>query len=231
MTPSEIRELQSLWKRQGFYTGVVDGIWGPLSAAAMQAARDSEGEQGCGGKTPQTQAQAPTGAPLAWGSKVTAEFRRKLVSYAAQLGVNPNYLMAAMAFETGEAFRPDVVNGAGSGATGLIQFMPATALSLGTTTRDLAAMTAEQQLDFVYLYFRPYKGKLKTLSDVYMAILWPAAIGKPDSHVLWHRDSRPTTYRQNMGLDVNRDGAITKGEAASKVQQKLDKGLGAGFTA
>jgi hypothetical protein len=137
----------------------------------------------------------------------------------------PNWIMACMAFESGESFSPSVRNGAGSGAVGLIQFMPGTAKGLGTTTDELAALTAEEQLEFVHKYFLPYKGKLIKLSDVYMAILWPAAIGRDDDAPLWNAATRPTTYRQNAGLDVNKDFTITKGEAASKVAAKLVKGL------
>lgn len=137
----------------------------------------------------------------------------------------PHWLMACMAFETGETFSPSVRNGAGSGAVGLIQFMPSTAKALGTSTAHLADMTAEEQLEFVFRYFIPYKGKLSRLSDVYMAILWPAAIGKPDTSPLWDAATRPTTYRQNAGLDANKDHTITKGEAAGKVAVKLIKGL------
>lgn len=132
--------------------------------------------------------------------------------------------MACIAFESGETFRPDIKNMAGSGATGLIQFMPATARGLGTTVEALAKMTAVEQLDYVRLYFKPYQGRVKTLSDVYMAILWPAGIGKPEGWILWELAERPTTYRQNSGLDANKDGAITKAEAAAKVRAKLDKG-------
>lgn len=155
---------------------------------------------------------------LAWGAKVSKTFRDRVFWIETQLGMPADYLMAAMAFESGESFRPDVRNAAGSGATGLIQFMPATARSLGTTVERLAAMTAEDQLNYVYKYFKPYNGRLKTLADVYMAILWPRAVGKPESYVLWTRDKEPTTYRQNAGLDADKNGAITKAEAAGKVQ-------------
>jgi len=161
---------------------------------------------------------------LAWGQKVSAAFRDRLFEICQILGVEPDYLMACMAFESAETFRPDIRNAAGSGATGLIQFMPATARGLGTTTDALAVMTAEQQLEWVLAYFLPYKGRLKTLADVYMAILWPAGIGKPDEWVLWDQASRPTTYRQNAGLDANKDGRITKAEAAAKVLAKLERG-------
>lgn len=132
--------------------------------------------------------------------------------------------MACMAFESAETFSPAVKNGAGSGATGLIQFMPATARGLGTTVETLALMTAEQQLEYVREYFLPYRGRLNSLSSVYMAILWPKAIGRADSEVLWTQEGSPVTYRQNAGLDANKDGTITVGEAADKVRAKYERG-------
>lgn len=167
--------------------------------------------------------------PLAWGSRVSRLFRDRVRTMAFDLRTRPDFLMACMAFETDETFSPSVRNAAGSGATGLIQFMPATARGMGTTVHELEKMTAEDQLEWVHRYFLPYKGRLSQLSDVYMAILWPAAIGKPDTAALWDAPTRPTTYRQNAGLDVNKDLIITKGEAASKVVAKLVKGLTKGI--
>lgn len=166
---------------------------------------------------------------LAWGRKVSQAFRDRLFEICQILDVEPDYVMACMAFESAETFSPSIKNAAGSGATGLIQFMPNTAKGLGTTTAALAAMTSEQQLEWVLAYFLPYKGRLKTLADVYMAILWPAAIGKADGWTLWDKASRPTTYRQNAGLDLNKDGKITKAEAAAKVLAKLERGRLAQF--
>lgn len=178
-------------------------------------------------KTPKVE-EKPAGngvtRKLAWGAKVSPAFRDKVFGISEQLQVNPDYLMACMAWESAETFSPSVKNMAGSGATGLIQFMPATARGLGTSTEALAAMTAVQQLEWVRTYFKPYAGNLITLSDLYMAILWPRAIGKPDSYALWDKATKPTTYRQNAGLDGDKDGAITKAEAAAKVYAKLEKG-------
>jgi hypothetical protein len=161
-------------------------------------------------------------AEIAWGRKVSATFKSKLIDIAAELGCDPNHLMAAMAFETGESFSPSVKN-PGSSATGLIQFMRKTAEGLGTTVEALAQMTAEDQLDYVRKYFQPYRGRMKTLSDVYMTILWPAAVGKPETHILFQKPS--DQYERNKGLDADGDGAVTKSEAAAKVQGKLAKGL------
>lgn len=166
---------------------------------------------------------------IAWGAKVDQEFRVKAAKVAADLGVSPSHLMACMAFESGETFSPSVRNAAGSGAVGLIQFMPNTAKNLKTSTEKLAAMTAVEQLDYVAEYFRPWRGRLRNLSDLYLAILLPKAVGKPDEYVLWAKGKAPIAYRQNAGLDANKDGAVTKAEATNKVAAKLNKGLQPGY--
>lgn len=103
--------------------------------------------------------------------------------------------------------------------------MPRTAIGLGTTVDALAKMSAVQQLDFVAAYFKPYAHRVTSLPDMYMAILMPKYVGKPDSSVLF---SGGTAYRQNAGLDADKDGLITKREAAARVQSKFLKGMRAG---
>jgi hypothetical protein len=163
---------------------------------------------------------------MAWGKKVSKEFRKRVFEISQWLSCDVSHLMAAIAFESGETFSPSVKNPQSS-ATGLIQFTKNTALDLGTTVEALAAMTDIEQLDYVEKYLSPYKGKMQTLSDVYMCILWPKAVGKPEAEVLFARGTR--AYDVNDGLDVNHDGAITKGEASSVVQAKLNKGLRADY--
>lgn len=166
--------------------------------------------------------------PLPWSAKVSPEFIERVFTMARYLRMptmGPVWLMGCMAWESAKTFSPSVRNMAGSGAVGLIQFMPDTARGMGTSTEVLAQMTAESQLVYVQKYFEPYVGRLNSLGDVYMAILWPAAVGKPDDHILWKQSERPTTYRQNAGLDVNKDGAITKAECTSKVYDRLMEGF------
>lgn len=178
---------------------------------------------------PQEEKTETSRRPIAWGAKVSDTFRDRVWWIAETLEVNPDYLMACMAWESGETFSPSIKNAAGSGATGLIQFMPSTAKALGTTVGELSQMRAEDQLNYVYKYFRGYAGKLKNLGDVYMAILWPKGVGKPDSYVLWDKRLSPVTYRQNAGLDINKDGRITRDECLTKIKQKLTKGLQKGY--
>lgn len=163
--------------------------------------------------------------PLPWGARVSKVFRDRVRWIANELQFSAADLMVCMAWESGRTFSPSVKNMAGSGATGLIQFMPKTAVALGTTTQKLAMLTAEDQLNYVYKYFEPYKGKIHNLSDLYMAILWPAGVGKPEDYVLWNKETRPTTYRQNAGFDANKDGDITKAECSAKLYAMRREGM------
>lgn len=164
---------------------------------------------------------------IAWGNKVSGAFKDKVIQVCAHLDMPPDYLMSCMAFETGGTFSPSIKNAAGSGAIGLIQFMPKTAKGLGTTSEKLAKMTATEQLDYVKKYLNPYRSRLKKLEDVYMAILYPVAIGKPLTHTLFEEGSK--TYTQNKGFDANKDKKISLKEISSKVRAMYDKGLSKGY--
>lgn len=160
---------------------------------------------------------------LIWGKKVTQEFRAKTRDICTKLKMDPNYLMAVMAFETGRSFDPAQKNNAGGSARGLIQFMPATARGLGTTTGQLVRMSAVEQLEWVYKYYKPYTGKVKLLADAYMVVLWPAAVGKPESHVLYRQGT--SAYNENAGLDRGRKGYVTKGDATARVATEYKMGM------
>ena len=156
---------------------------------------------------------------------VSEDFKDKVMQIADRLGTNPNFLMAVMSFESAGTFSPSVKNRF-TGATGLIQFMPSTARGLGTTIDALAQMTAEEQLDYVEKHFSPFKNRLKSVEDVYMTVLWPRAVGKGSDYVLFERGS--AAYRQNSGLDIDRDGRVTVFDAADKVRRILSA-AGAGI--
>lgn len=217
MSSEGIKYIQQSLRIRGYPDLEADGIWGNETKKSFDGAMTRL-------RPDMPKSELPK---LPWGAKVSSEFKLEVVAIANMLempGGGDTWLMACMAWESGETFSPSIKNMAGSGATGLIQFMPNTAIALGTTVEKLAAMTAEAQLDYVYAYFKPMAGRLNNLGDVYMAILWPAGVGKPEDYVLWSQATRPTTYRQNAGLDMNKDGVITRAECIAKVQAKLDKG-------
>src|SRR5690348_14493224 len=172
--------------------------------------------------------RSASAAPVnfAWGARVSTEFARHVLGICAEFGWSgghASWLMACMAFESAGTFSASVHNAAGSGAVGLIQFMPATARGLGTTTEGLAGMSAESQLTYVRAYFRPYARRIQSLSDMYKAILLPKYIGTAEGTVLF--SGTGASYRQNAGLDANTDGKITKGEATARVAAMLQRGL------
>lgn len=232
----------------GVYDGNIDGALGAKGQAGLDLliAQASAGNE---------DAALPDQVPIngldpamCWGARVSRTFRDRVRWIAAELDMptltGADDLMACMAWESNNTFSPSVRNMAGSGATGLIQFMPSTALAFfhsaaeikamnaaekaakGRQATDrLAALTAEDQLNYVYKYFRPFKGRLRNLGDVYMAILWPAGVGQPDSFVLWDKATRPVHYRQNAGLDVDKNGTITRAEAVAKVNARRADGF------
>lgn len=162
-------------------------------------------------------------------SEVTqdTEFTQGVTNLAKKYNVPEDYLYAVMGFETGGTFDPSIKNQAGSGATGLIQFMGSTAKGLGTTTDELAGMTRTEQLVYVDKYFSGKGIEGGSLSDIYMAVLFPAAVGKPDDFVLFGKGAMSgytgIAYEQNKGLDKNNDGSVTKAEASESVSKYLPK--------
>lgn len=161
--------------------------------------------------------------PVPGSDRVSREFKAKVIEIAGRLQIDPNHLMAIMSFESG--LDHTIVNPR-SNATGLIQFLPSTARNLGTTVEALKQMTPERQLDFVEQYFAPYKGRLDSVEDTYMAVLWPRGIGKDRDYVLFSQNDPDPNIRQayagNSGLDANRDGSVTKAEAAAPVLRRLN---------
>jgi len=148
------------------------------------------------------------------------DFNNKLQKVADALGVSTSSLIAVMRHESG--LRPDAVNKQ-SGATGLIQFMPKTAATLGTTVQDLKSMSAVDQLDYVYKYYK-MNGVRPGMDagDLYVSTFMPAALGKPDNTVLGKQGASGFSgkvYAQNAGLDRNKDGTITVADIKSSVNR------------
>lgn len=132
------------------------------------------------------------------GYSLPQEFINAVSQMCYRLGANTEDMLDVMNFETGGTFSPSIKNKS-SGATGLIQFMPSTAKSLGTTTASLSKMSALQQLVYVEKYLKPYAGKIGNLLNLSMAIFYPVAIGKPDYKF------PPKVVKQNPGIYTPRD--------------------------
>ncbi|MEW6737775.1 MAG: hypothetical protein AB1489_41225, partial [Acidobacteriota bacterium] len=86
-----------------------------------------------------------------------------------------------------------------------------------------ANMTAVDQLDYVKQYFAPYKGKLNTPEDAYLAVLYPVAVGygNDPNHIVFSAGS--AAYRDNSHLDKkgDGDGNVTVKEATKAIRDFL----------
>lgn len=145
-------------------------------------------------------------------------FADKVEEIAQSLEVPAEWLMAAMYTES--KFNHKAVNHKGSGAVGLIQWMPATAKDLGTSSKELLAMTALEQLEYMHAYLqrvRKSHGDFHSLTEFYLAILYPKAISQDYCYTLFAKPTR--AYRQNAGLDENKDGRITVSDIDKRMQR------------
>ena len=116
-----------------------------------------------------------------------------------------------------------------SGAVGLIQFMPKTAKRLGTSTEELSNMSATDQLVYVEKFLKRCKktygfsenAKLSG-ADLYSLVFLPA---RAKRNVLCskgetNKDGKAIKfYDWNKGMDLDKDGKITKAEIAKRVDK------------
>lgn len=135
-------------------------------------------------------------------------FEKKVHKVSNKLSIPPEWLMAVMYSES--KFDASVSNSKGSGATGLIQWMPATAGDFGITVEKLRNLNHVEQLDFAYMYLDRVRKKYKdytSLTELYLAILYPKAIGEDFCYSLYAKPSK--AYEMNTILDENKDGRVT----------------------
>ncbi len=176
--------------------------------------------------------------------KTTPSFRDRLVSLAEEFGIDPNWIASVISFESAGTFAADVTFGGGryrgsqdnAKAVGLIQFTNVALDAMkrrgaAVTKAELAAMSAEEQLEWVRIYLQTVLGsrRMMSLDDVYMAVFAPSAVGKSDSTVLYSEPS--ASYTANKVLDANGDGHITRAEACAQVRSIYARAKQAGVLA
>jgi hypothetical protein len=150
-------------------------------------------------------------------------FISKVKDISSKLNLNYLDMLACMNLETGRTFDPAITNSLGY--TGLIQFGEASGAKLvGTTCANLREMDRVTQCDYVYQYFVKNRLAAKApdprLVDIYLTILWPAAVGKPDDYIIFPAGS--SQYRANHGFDPGgKIGYITVGMVATSIATHL----------
>lgn len=154
-----------------------------------------------------------------------AAFIQKVILVSKNLGINPNWLMAIMQFESAGTFSPAITNSLGY--TGLIQFGTAAATSLGTTTAALRSMTAVQQLSYVEKYYKMWFKQLRitvpdSFVDTYLITFFPAAVNKGlDFVVRSNGISAASLAKSNPIFDLNKDRQVTVAEIQEVMLKRL----------
>jgi len=157
--------------------------------------------------------------------KLSAADHRAIISVADSLGFDPDWLYAVEKFESN--FDPKAVNKS-SGATGAIQFMPKTAIDLGTSVQALRGMSLAEQQTYVYKYLLGF-GRFRSLEDLYLAVFFPRAMGQPDDFIVGKRDGsgfEKAVYTQNAGFDRAGTGVIRRGDIVSTIRAVYNSGKG-----
>ncbi|MEL1232846.1 MAG: transglycosylase SLT domain-containing protein, partial [Candidatus Neomarinimicrobiota bacterium] len=157
--------------------------------------------------------------------KEDPEFEKEVNRLAQKYDIDASDLLGLMASESG--LNPQARNK--SGATGLIQFMPTTARSLGTSTAALYKMNRVQQMEYVEKYFDYWNlPKGATPGHLYTSVFLPAFTSKPADYIVAKRGgftdswgNHPSSwYTHNAGLDSNGDGSISIAELGARIQKK-----------
>lgn len=149
-------------------------------------------------------------------------FFPELRMVARDLGADSLDILKVIYAESGAyatAYNPN------GGASGLLQFMPATLQNLGWTgtTATFRRLTATEQLAFVRRYLQPYRGKLSTVAAVYVATFLPSLLahaGDLDYVLVAKGGQLGWAYTANAGLDANGDYAITVRELEQAVDRQ-----------
>ncbi len=153
--------------------------------------------------------------------KANPDFMYKIQKVAKSLNCDPNDLLSVMNAESG--LDASALNKSGKGAVGLIQFTDIAIKELNNhgvpvTKEQLKSMDAVKQLDYVEKYLQIAK-KYSFSSDARLSAADLYAInflpGRANREVLTTKGEK--YYDWNPGLDINKDGQITKSELSQRI--------------
>jgi hypothetical protein len=234
--PGDVRAVQMLLNRfqpDAKPLLAVDGRIGPQTNHPIEAYIDNRilvcAERVVRPASPKLEAlNGGTIDRIAWRGEVDAAFEVVVTRISQELQPSVDFLMVAMACESAGTVNPSVLNAAGSGAVGLIQFMPSTARDLGTTTG--AHLPRGRRLST-----SPTSGSTSHPITAGCALwrmsTWQSSIpqrsAKGASHILFA--SGTTAYKQVAALDSNEDGSVAVGEAAARWGSSTGEAWGSAF--
>ena len=162
----------------------------------------------------------PADVVAALDAKLGEGFSAGVAALAQKYGCSETDLIGLMYSEC--SLDPTLVNEIG--ATGLIQFIPSTAESLGTSTEALANMSAVEQLEYVDKFLGQYlqEGGNYSGGDLYATIFLPAY---RDQEILTSSGDGTGYYDANAGLDIDGNGDISKSDLDQRIANKYQEAL------
>ena len=155
-------------------------------------------------------------APLPTSSKTSSSDRAAVLGLLSELGWPRAELDAAIRIESG--WNPAAVNPT-SHAVGLIQFMPRTLRALGYagSWQDFAKLGAMEQVPWIRKYFSRWRWRVP--GDTYLAIAYPAALGKPDDELVAMEGS--PIWNQNPAWRSPGNGPVNAGSIRAVLLRRL----------
>lgn len=175
------------------------GLLKALNALSLPSFKQDDSEPSPDGKPVAGKPSKP-GKPSADVSTIQGpDFNKKLEKVAKQLGVDTESLRRIIKFETAGTFSP-TSHDPWNVSIGLIGFTENTARALGTSKAALGKMTAVQQLDYVYKFYK--MNGLRPGSDVgtmYMLTFMPAYAYHPAGTVLGRKNG-PQLGRTGLSM-------------------------------
>ena len=163
---------------------------------------------------------------------ISHKLHTKLMNLAEELHCNYEDLITVMNFESG--MNPKEGAGKKNKAVGLIQFTNNAIkelnknYSLNLTKDKITAMNAEEQIDIVGKYLKMCISRASRLrnktkldaADLYSVIILP---GRAGSDILCRKGEKNANgkllryYESNAGIDVGKDGIITRADVLAKL--------------
>ena len=139
-------------------------------------------------------------------------FLVELNTIANELGVDPSLILIKFFIES--KIDPTIQN-EDTGAAGIFQIMWFN-LPPGMTLKQFTELSATEQLHWYRKYITPYKRYLKNaeIEDLYLLGLYPAKVKNPTEIIFVSPSEK---YKQNKGLDYNKDGKITRTDIRRKI--------------
>jgi hypothetical protein len=150
--------------------------------------------------------------------KLSNNFINKLLIVSKKLETKPTLLLASMIIES--EMKAHSVNNV-SGAVGLLGFTDITCKQFKWNKHQIKKLSRMEQLDYVYSYYKRFKGRLNSIADYGIANAAPSCMFA-DKRIIVYSD-KTDSYWQNTYWDLDNNGVIQVWEIGSHYSNRPNK--------